>query len=78
MTSPAASLLAYAPSRYETGARKLPPGHYAIARGSAYNDAQDRGWGSLVKRVIRAVVSLDPSQINRYKIVYWNENISDL
>jgi len=31
-----------------------------------------------VKRVIRAVVSLDPSQINRYKIVYWNENISDL
>ena len=33
---------------------------------------------SKVKRVIRAVVSLDPSQINRYKIVYWNENISDL
>jgi len=33
---------------------------------------------SKVKRVIRAVVSLDPSQVNRYKIVYWNENIADL
>jgi general secretion pathway protein K len=31
--------------------------------------------GSKVRRVIRTVLSLDASQANRYRVVYWNENV---
>ena len=30
---------------------------------------------SKVRRVIRAIVSLDPREASRYKIIYWNENV---
>jgi hypothetical protein len=30
---------------------------------------------SLVKRVIRTVVRMDPSELNKYRIIYWNENV---
>ena len=33
---------------------------------------------SKVRRVIRAVVNLDPRSPNRYTIVYWNENVPEL
>ena len=33
--------------------------------------------GSKVKRVIRTVISIDPSQKTQYRTLYWNENIPD-
>jgi len=41
---------------------------------TAYGHRQD----SKVRRAIRAVVILDPSQFLRYRIVYWNENVPNL
>ncbi len=40
--------------------------------------AAGRRTGSKVQRVIRAVVSLDPRETNRYKFIYWNENVPNL
>jgi len=31
--------------------------------------------GSKVRRVIRTIISLDAREANRYKVIYWNENV---
>lgn len=40
--------------------------------------ASGRREGSKVQRTVRAVVILDPRQLTRYRIVYWNENVPNL
>lgn len=37
--------------------------------------ASGRRDNSKVRRVIRAVVTLDSNETNRYKVIYWNENV---
>jgi general secretion pathway protein K len=40
--------------------------------------ASGRREGARARRVIRAVVRVDPSEARRYRILYWNENVPNL
>jgi general secretion pathway protein K len=46
-------------------------GFYTLT-GSAHRE------NSKVRRLIRAVVNIDPREPNRHRIIYWNENVADI
>jgi type II secretory pathway component PulK len=58
----------------QLGAATLP--YLSTAQTGVYTlTAAANRKGSKVRRVIRAVIRLDVREANRYKVIYWNENV---